>query len=351
MKTFIYGYDGKNPAACAEMLKEKGIGAVVAGSFDEAAATAFRAAGMDMYLCFGAHGIGGKKEGEYRLARDYANREKKWFSSACPNDISLARERMENALSAAEKIPDLRGVFVDGARFSSFASAEGMDAFFTCFCPACMEKMQEMGMDGEKIRAAVRRLSEDEILDLADIPLLRAWLSFRETCVKQYMDAFSAAVHEKNPRWQAGAFVFAPSLGVFVGQTENACAHLDIISPMLYRAYPHEQGPACMNHEWGACYALLRKKADAFRKLGPGLHEEMLAGERKNILHGGFLPSAVGDEIAFASQRIRPGQILAPIIQIEDERLAETARICLENGADQTGYFCFSQGKWKNTKK
>lgn len=347
MKQFMFGYDAENPAACAEKFRAAGIGAVVAGDFDKKAAEAFAAAGIELYLCYGAHWIDGKTAETCRLSRDYADREKQWFSSACPNDARLAAARMEHALSTAERIPGLRGIFVDGARFASFASAEGMDAFFTCFCPDCMQKMQDMSLDAEGIRSAVQRLAENAACKDGDLPALKDWLSFREDCVRQYMEAFSAAVHEKNPHWQAGAFVFAPSLNKFVGQTAHACASLDIVSPMIYRSYPHEQGPACLNHEWAALYRLLGTKADAFRREFSALHPEKLESLRENVLQRGFAPQDVGAETAAAREAILPGQCLAPIIQIEDDNLAVTAEECLQNGADAVGYFCYDQASDK----
>ena len=344
MKHFFFGYDREHPAACARDLKARGIDAVVGGGFSQEAARAFREAGIDFYLCYGAHSL---KAGESRgrLALNFQGEEKRWFGSGCPNDTSSNREKIQRVLEEAEKITGLKGIFVDGARFASFASAEGPDAFFTCFCPACMEKMQELGMDGEKIRAAVDRLHQEKSFPEEEITYLAQWFSFREMCVKEYMEAFSKSVHERNPRWQAGAFIFAPSLGYFVGQTPAACASLDLLSPMLYRSYPHAHGPACLNHEWAGFYGLLGRNASILRGLSPvHLHGEKEREAVQCILEQGFEPDAVALETRAAVKYASARQFIAPIIQSEDDCLEETAQKTLAAGAQGVGYFAYGRG-------
>ena len=238
MKHFMYGFDHKNPRACARDLKERGIDAVVGGSFSEDAARAILDEGMELYLCYVAHSLK-KAEDETLLSQAPDGEKKKWFSSACPNEASIASLRLENILEAAEKIPGLTGIFVDGARFASFASPEGFDAFFTCFCPRCMEKMKKMGLDADKIRTAVQHLQEKDFAS-ADEKHLRQWLLFRESCVKEYMERFVQAVQAKNPLWKTGAFIFAPSLCALCA---NPChCGLDDAFPLLPAAQPDPAG-------------------------------------------------------------------------------------------------------------
>ena len=344
MRHFIYGYDKKNPCACARDLKQRGITAVVDGSFSEEAVKAFQDEQIELYLCFGAHSLGEKKGDTARYAQSPAGEGKIWFSSACPLDAEIAGAHLEKALAAARSIPSLKGIFVDGARFASFASPEGFDAFFTCFCPRCMQKMQEIGLNGEGIRDAVARLAKNERLAEKDLPLLGDWLRFREETVKAYMDYFTRLVHEKWPHLKTGAFIFAPSLARFVGQTMNACQSLDIISPMLYRAYPFAEGPACLNHEWAAFYDLLGKNAPAFRRAFSPLS---LPEGRENsdlLLQNGFTPAEIGRETAMAKAHLFPHQILSPIIQQLDPLQQETAREVLNARADGVGYFAYSHG-------
>ena len=346
MKRFIFGFDAANARDCARTLKARGFDAVVVGNIDRDGAIALREAGLDIYLCFGAHALGDAQPRETHLARNPQNEPQAWFGSACPNDNEIADERLTRALRDARQIPGLKGVFVDGARFASFASAEGEAAFFTCFCPRCMARMQAQGLDAEAIRQAVLRLSRPGPLAEADIPLLQDWLHFRESCVQAYMARFADRVHACNPDWETGAFVFAPSLGGFVGQTMAACASLDLVSPMLYRAYPHADGPACLGHEWAAFHRLLQDKAAAFRHLSgmefhPRLAETAPPVLPEALLAEGFSPAEVGAEVAAARAFLSSRQRLVPIIQIEDDRQQETARCVLDSGADGVGWFAY----------
>jgi len=246
MKRFIFGFDGSRPGECARELRERGIDAVIVGGADAPTLDALRKHGLGLYLCYGAHGLGGVSDARAHSALDAEGEPAAWFSSGCPNDEALIGVHLDAVIDRAREMEDVRGVFVDGARFASFASAEGPDGFFSCFCPRCMEKMDAMGLDAEEIRLSVRRLKRDRLVREGDFAFLRAWFSFRESCVKRYMERFAERVHAVRSDLKACAFVFAPSLAHFVGQTEAALGALDVVSPMLYRAYPHADGPACL---------------------------------------------------------------------------------------------------------
>lgn len=346
MKRFIFGFDDSQPLACAQGLCSRGFDAVVAGGISPEGAEALHQAGIDLYLCFGAHALGDMQPRDAHLAMNPRGERRQWFGSACPNDREIAEARISQALQQAQDIPGLKGIFVDGARFASFASVEGEEAFFTCFCPRCMAKMKALSLDAEAIRRAVLHLSAPGPLNAADVPRLRDWLGFRESCVKAYMERFADRVHEANPAWETGAFIFAPSLGAFVGQTMSACAALDLVSPMLYRNYPHADGPACLGHEWAAFHRLLKEKAPAFRSLfSPAIHQRLISNcqpDPAELLAHGFSPAEVGAEVASAKAGLAQHQQLVPIVQIEDKQQQETVRYVLESGADGVGYFAYN---------
>lgn len=258
MKRFLFGFDAENPAVCAAALRRNGFDAVAVGSADKETAAALQREGLALYLCFGAFSLGQSASAPL----DAQGRPAPWFHSGCPNDEELYESRMSAALDRLKDTPTARGIFVDGARFASFASAEGPEAFFTCFCPRCMERMRSLGLDAERIRAAVAALMESR--RVGDAEGIRDWFVFRRTCVKAYMERFASRVHAMPGGREACGFVFAPSLAPFVGQKE-ACAALDVISPMLYRHYPHPVGPACLGHEWAAAKGMFG--ADVLRQL------------------------------------------------------------------------------------
>lgn len=339
MKKYIFGFDTDHPENCARRLRAQGIDAVVIGDADDRTEDALANAGLELYLCYGAYGL---SESAPATAQTAKGKPVKWFSSGCPNDAKNYKRRMQDVLNLAWKLKTVRGVFVDGARFASFASTEGSENFFTCFCPKCMEKMTAMGMDAKAVRASAARLmATRQVLD-RDRENIRAWMDFRAACVQNYMNRFAKQVHGLRDGLLAGAFVFAPSLGRFVGQTAEAFESLDIVAPMLYRAYPHEGGPACLGHEWAALKELFGDSAaDFVQTAAPGI--EMPFADAETLRTTGFSPEYVGEEVALSRKNLLPGRQLWPIIQIEDAQLSETTRIAAESGADAVGYFMFGQ--------
>lgn len=342
MYRYIFGFDKTDPVNCARELKRKGIHAIVTDASGAQFAPLLSDEGLDVYLCFGAFSLDNDINAN-RYCADASGNRRVWFSSGCPNDAALAEKRIHSILECVN--PYIKGIFVDGARFASFASSEGTDAFFTCFCPRCMEKMHASGLDAQDIRACIASLKH-HLPD--DMHLIRDWLSFRSTCVKQYMAAFAQRVHALDPSLKAGAFIFEPFLGPFVGQTMDACASLDIIAPMLYRNYPHADGPACMGHEWSALYRMFGDGTPDFVSV-TGLEGHPLpkgisyTAEAVRLLSDGFCPSDVGRCIKTARSLLKPRQLLWPIIQIEDNLLECTERCSFENGSDAIGYFAYSK--------
>lgn len=342
MKHYMFGFDAANPESCAEYFTQKGIDAVVAGNFDDRAVRAFRARKIELYLCYGAHGVSGASDSPEHLSVDALGESRKWFSSGCPCDEEIISAHLNEALGKVSG--DISGVLVDGARFASFASAEGGESFFTCFCPRCMEKMARLDMDAEAIRAAVAELQRTRFVGPDNASHLSRWLKFRESVVQAYFDRFAEAVHALRPGLLAGAFVFAPSLAGFVGQTPSACRSLDIVAPMLYRAYHYEHGPATLNHEWAGLARIMGESSHRFCRLG-GAFAEPLDRSADDILKKGFPPEHIRLETEAARLRLREGQRLLPILQIEDDLRPESFAAALSGGADGAGWFAYGQAE------
>ncbi len=341
MKNFVFGMDANHPADSARLIRERGYDAVVLGGASPEAADALEKEGLELYLCFGAYGV--PKDSDH-LTEDAFHAPRRWFNSGCPNDPDNAEKHLNAVLEKAAALPSVRGILVDGARFASFASVEGIESFFTCFCPRCMQAMTEMNLNAEAIRETVGRLMRNRAPQPQDEWLLRQWLSFREKTVQDYMDRFAARVHELRSDLAAGAFIFAPSLGVFVGQTPAACRSLDVVSHMLYRDYHQEYGVACLGHEWAALRKAFGGNTRAFLDAcgaDPVLRTEKTPDE---LRHSGFDPEWVGLEIAQA-RKTYPSQQLWPIIQLDDELVHETAHCSRKNGADAVGLFAYSHGE------
>lgn len=342
MKHLIFGMNTKEPAAGARELREHGMDGVVCGSFTPECAAALEAEGLEMYLSFGAYGV--PKDGG-TLAEDAFGQPRRWFSSGCPNDWDNAGKHLDAVLEKAAQFPQVRGILVDGARFASFASVEGMDSFFTCFCPNCMQAMADMGLDAETIRKTVGRLMTSRTPQPGDESALQQWLLFREKTVQCYMDQFAEKVHALRPDLLAGAFIFAPSLGAFVGQTAEACRSLDVISHMLYRHYPQIYGVACLSHEWAALIGGFGQNTAAFISACSPDHAFSVDKTPAQLLECGFPPDWVRAEVAHARGIYPASQQLWPIIQTDDDRVHETDRLAFEAGADAVAFFVYGHGE------
>lgn len=342
MKKYMFGIDEIDPKAAASKLTALGYDSVVLPGGNPDCFKACADAGLETFLCFGAHSIGAfSEDGHLSLTAD--NKPAPWFSSACPNAREVSSYNQDAAFEFADSVPEIKGIFVDGARFSSFASAEGPESFFSCFCPRCMKKLESLGYNALTLKAGISVVKSYLEGGKGELRLMRAalesWLAFRSACVKEYMELFS--MRAKMAGLLSGAFVFAPSLWWYVGQTPDALASLDIISPMLYRDYPHESGPAALNFEWKAFYELCSHTSNPPETVMTQLFDTAVP-ENDGFA---FPPEHIGFE-AEAARNMLKGKVLSPIVQTEDARLEEVIKKCYSAGADAVGEFMYAQ---KNT--
>lgn len=340
MPRYVFGFDKSDPVNCARALKSRDITAVVTDISGSSLAEALMQEGLDVYLCYVAHPLNAR---ETQPCQDVFGHSRIWFASGCPNDESLAQRHLNAVLQAIR--PGIKGVLVDGARFASFASPEGLDAFLTGFCPRCLRRMDEMGLDIDAIQGAVRALRNPSLP--INTEGFQAFLSFRSQCVQSYMDHFARTIHAVSPTLKAGAFIFDPFLAPFVGQTMLACKSLDIIAPMIYRRYPYDQGPACLNHEWAQLRRLMGDRTDQYLSLA-GVGDTPLSIRSRTadeILKSGFEPEQVFLSIKKARSLIRPHQFLWPILQLEDTSVKACTDHAFAAGADAVGYFAYGQGE------
>lgn len=344
MKKYMFSL-GIDHVSAAKKLVDSGYDGVVISGSDLRAFEAAHNAGLETWLCYGAHSMGGFSEEQYG-AVDAKGKPAPWFGSACPNAEEVNERNMNAAFETARKA-GVNGIFVDGARFASFASTEGARSYFGCFCPRCMQKMVRFGINAEAVRGGVQ-----DIIDFLDggdgrnkVPLMHAamdaWQDFRGRCVGEYMQNFAVRAHAEG--FDAGAFVFAPSLWWFVGQRPDALRSLDVVAPMLYRAYPHEQGPACLSHEWAAMIELLSHATRPAAEVASMLFDTAFISDDPMA---GLSPEHVGIETGAARAMISKNIRVMPIIQTEDELLSETAAQVLKNGADGYGEFMYDQKNW-----
>ena len=341
MKKFMFGLN-KPYATSAEKLVSLGYDSVVIGGSDLEAFSAAKDAGLETWLCFGAHSLGAFS-GEKYGAIDAQGNKAPWFGSACPNAADVNKHNMDRAFDIAHQA-GVKGIFVDGARFASFASTGGKDSFFGCFCDTCMAKMAKFRINGPAVRQGVADVMDYlKGGDAKDkMPVMHAavdaWFDFRARCVGEYMNNFAVRCHAEG--FDAGAFVFAPSLWWFVGQRPDVLSSLDVVSPMLYRAYPHAEGPACLNHEWAAMQEMLSGTSRTSTEVASMLFDTVILSDEPMK---GFPPEHVGVETGAARAMLAKRAKLMPIIQTEDDQLEKTYEQVMKAGADGCGEFCYDQ--------
>lgn len=340
MKKFMFGLDKENAFESAKKLRRDGYDAVVT---NEGAREA-KSAGLEVWECFGAFSLDADAPAGHRAVL-YDGSDGTWFGSGCPCCDELAGRNMARALDRAVR-DGAAGLFVDGARFASFASSEGTERFLGCFCDRCMAKMRAYGIDADEVREGIRLfvklLKEDETGDIERIRnAIDSMLTFRGRVIGEYMEHFSVACHARGLK--SGAFVFAPSLGWAVGQGLDGIRGIDVISPMVYRAWPaNENGPATLSHEWNGFMKLLGQQDRKPEQLASILFGMGLFNEEPL---DGFSVEHVSFE-AEASRNIAPKEsLVVPILQADDGQLDECAQAALKAGCDGYGEFCWSRKK------
>lgn len=320
MYYYMFGIDSSDTESFADSMKDKGINAVVAGGYSGEQLEIFASRGLDCWLCFGAFSRGGYDDSH--LAVDFNGQRRVWFGSACPSDTEISSAHMKAVIDAA-KTNGIRGIFSDGARYASFASPEGFDSFYTCFCDKCLARAEKFGIDLAGAREACKKGDF-----AAALPVM---IEFRCRAVKEWFDEFYRECKAASPSLQVGAFIFPASLAPYVGQRDVTEA--DILAPMLYRDYPQEQGPACLNFEWNAAAerAHISWKERGFKTK---------AHNDAELLHPGFEPEQLRDETAAVLGKTAH---LMPIIQLDDDRLAEAIDQIKLGGADGCGFLAYSR--------
>ncbi len=322
MFLYMFGIDAQSPEESANELASLGISAVVCAP-ETRCIRAVRRAGMQAFACVGAFSL---EKGD-ALCVDVDAHPRAWFGSGCPCDPEPVPRRMD-ALRRLAETDGLSGIFIDGARFASPSSGEGTQSLFTCFCPHCRDEMRRMGCDPDEVRKAVAGW-RDGAMPLPP----EEWFLFREEIIRRRMEEFVDTVRSVNPSLLTGAFVFPASLGRLVGQTCRSAASVDLLAPMIYRRYAEAPGTATLNHEYNALIGLFGRE-----------RARLLTGvdAPEDVLHSGFPPVSLRNETLYAHPR------LMPILQLDDDKLAESLSAVRSAGAEGAGFFMYQKELLRN---
>ncbi len=355
MELWMHGLSSDDPRGSLEGLKGMGFTAVVTGANEEYVKVA-REVGLDTYVCTGTFSRSKEFQGEEFLAVDVEGKPREWFGSTCPN-ISEVRaanlSRIESALSETE----CDGLMLDGCRFASPAS--GLGALFTCFCPRCRREAEKMGLDFQRMEKDVRKvyriLADGRLKSVPDIhgfsimskfswlPGIADWLAFRRRCVIEHFEGVTDIVHQMGA--EMGAYIFTPCLSPLVGQDyQDLSALLDVASPMIYRNYPDDPGPACLNKETAALARYVKRgglkdlKAAGLVQGFLGLNEE---GKTVSEIDAEASLESVEIEMTRASSLLKGVSKRIPILYLGDEQLEKSVQAALEMDLEGVDLFVY----------
>ncbi len=345
MKFRMYGFS-ENYKELFSVYKQTGIQSVVSGKNNVAMKVA-KESGLKYYICTGAYGTSDEKEHCQSITGERTS----WFRSGCSNHLDL-RERSFKRAEDTAKLPDLNGIIIDGARFASPESIESMDAFFTCFCPRCMAKMDSLGFDSQEIKLSVSAfyhlIKHNKPFKLQNhISNLKDWLTFRRLCVTEFLTEYIDRIKTVNQDIETGIYIFSPSLSDLVGQSyRDISSIVDFISPMIYRHYKYPQGPACLDHEIAAISGYFEEKddevksviIDTFKKL-TGV-DYSIYGTREQLLKEGLPPEVVVSETKKAAFLSGDCPVI-PIILLDDVNL-ENIIVEISDVVNEIDFFAYN---------
>jgi hypothetical protein len=362
MELWMHGISSEDPQGCLERLSELGFSAVVLGGNKEQLAAA-KSLGMGAYACTGTFGRSKDFQDERYLAVDVEGTPREWFGSTCPNEKGV---RQLN-LSSIEKImseTDADGLLLDGCRFASPAS--GMDAFFTCFCPRCRGRAMEMGYDFDRMKKhakmVYRALADGRVgkrapdmtpfslVSLASaFPGLADWMSFRASCIIEHWTDVSELVRGMGGKM--GGYIFTPCLSGLVGQRYPGLVKLlDIASPMIYRNYPDDPGPACINKEAAMLARFIQRGGPEGEEAAEAVNTFLgLAESGRSIeeIDEGVTPRSVDLELERTAEMLSGGPQLVPILYLADEQVEGSMKTADDLALDGVNFFVYKD-EWRD---
>ncbi len=279
-------------------------------------------------------------------------------SLSCPNNPETIQKTLHN-ISIVAADPLIDAITVDACRFPSPANGKSADVFFSCFCDHCMKKMDDLHMDGEGIRHSVAaffsfvfgtegRTDSKVEFDLdAHLPNIKAWFLFKEKVITAYFAQLEQTIKSVNKNLLFGAYVFTPCLSLLVGQNYEAIAkYTDFLSPMIYRHYKYDFGPACLDKEVLALYSMLNGKSEADKNLISQCFQKAVGfdlnqfPDYETIRSSGLPHAYIESEVQKASMLLKQKK-LCPIILLDDEDLPLAVQAANKGGADALEFFLY----------
>ena len=373
MEFWMYGIDGNDKYESFRILKEVGIKSVVTG-YDEEVIDMASEFLMDIYLCSGTYGASGSFSDERYLSEDINGNRHIWFGSTCPNKEEVRKYNIDTLKQWSSR-KEIKGIYIDGARFASPCSSPDFNAFFTCFCHDCELKADSLGFNFMRMKKDVEKLHNsffgklhdacgknyiqgefDMITFFQEYQGVFEWLNFRRVCTTEHIINVAKTVKRSKDSNVMGIYIFTPSLAGLVGQSYTDLKnYVDIFSPMIYRSYKKSGEPACINNELARLARELRLTSckDDYNtvKLISRLTGINLSGYKTiQDIQDGLPVSCVQTETEKARALLGNSKALIPIIQLDDEFLEQSVDAVKSGGADGVAFFMFDKTAVSNMK-
>lgn len=168
------------------------------------------------------------------------------YKQACPNNPEVLRISMKHLEYMLSKY-DFDGVFIDKIRFPSMVN--GLSDVFSCFCPYCVEKASNTGLDLHRVKALLQQKNLGKTygkivnippganwLELLtkDIPLIQQFIRFRADSINQVLFKIAEKVNQLGKKMSLD--IFSPGLAPVVGQDFPYMGQFATwVKPMIYR--------------------------------------------------------------------------------------------------------------------
>lgn len=178
--------------------------------------------------------------------KSYCLTEGENFEFYCPNQkrsteacLEIYRERFDGL--------GFDGVFLDKIRYGAFSN--GLGGVFNCFCPDCMKRYEENGIDTHELKHQMKRVRDgageygEQVLGITAYE--RGKYTFRNPVWEQFFRKKAEDIERAlkplvdwfhHRGMKVGMDTFAPYLAYFAGQDmERLATMADFIKPMMYR--------------------------------------------------------------------------------------------------------------------
>lgn len=342
----MYGY-GKSLKENIELFKKYNITDVVAGVSKAEIETA-SLNDVSYYVCANAF-----ESAHIDNSCICVSGEKvKYSKSICPNKREVMEE-MLSKFSSLARIDGIKGIVVDRCRYPSTVNGTAYD-FFSCFCSDCINKMNELGFDAERIKTAVydfyMLIKSGGSFDAdKNFPLIKEWFLVKKAIITRWFSMIYKTIKDSNKKTQVGAYLFTPSLSSLVGQNYSEIElYTDFLSPMVYRYYPCGYGPACFDQELLGIYSYFegrtKKEIEIITecfKFGADFDISQYP-DPDTLKSGGLESHFIELEVRKAKNQMKKAR-LRPIIMLDDVDLPLSVDAAVQGGADMVNFFIFNE--------